>query len=230
MRFQRTHRREIDAPAVTVGALIDTLGSEHDRLWPSQRWPTLAIGFDRALAVGAKGGHGPIRYAVSEYVPSESVEFCFDRRSGVEGTHRLYVEALGPERSRLTHTVDANIGLRYVVVLPVFLAMHDAVLRDLLDCAELHTTGRVVHPSVTPRWLRTVYAVDKATSGQAMGLLAGRPAGTILSSAALAARAGGPQTPRPSRRFRSRSWSTSGVARCAIHRRRRSCSRRRRTA
>jgi hypothetical protein len=171
MRFERTHRREIDAPAATVGALIDTLGSEHDRLWPSRKWPTLTIGFDRALAVGAKGGHGPIRYVVSEYVPSERVEFCFDRRSGVEGTHRLRVEALGPARSRLTHTVDADLGLRYAMVVPAFRAMHDAVLGDLLDRAELHATGRVLCPSVTPRWLRTAYAIDMATAGRAMGLL-----------------------------------------------------------
>jgi deazaflavin-dependent oxidoreductase (nitroreductase family) len=175
MRFERTHRREIEAPAATVGALIDTLGSEHDRLWPSQKWPTMAIGFDRALAVGAKGGHGPIRYVVSEYIPSEAVEFCFDPRSGLEGTHRLLVEALAPGRSGLTHTVDASLGLRYVAVLPAFRAMHDAVLGDLLDRAELHATGRVVRPSVTPRWLLIVYAVDKATSGLALRLLGKLP-------------------------------------------------------
>jgi hypothetical protein len=171
MRFERTHRREIDAPAATVGALIDTLGSQHDRLWPSRKWPTLAIGFDRALDVGAQGGHGPMRYVVSEYLPSEAVEFCFDRRSGAEGTHRLHVQALGPGRSRLTHTVSANLGLRYAVVLPVFRAMHDAVVGDLLDCAELHATGHLAQPSVTPRWLRAVYAIDQATSGRAMGML-----------------------------------------------------------
>jgi hypothetical protein len=171
MRFERTHRREIDAPAATVGALIDTLGSEHDRLWPSREWPTLAIGFDRALAVGVKGGHGPMRYVVSEYLPSEAVEFRFDRRSGVAGTHRLHVQALGPGRSRLTHTVDANLGLRYAVVLPAFRAMHDAVLADLLDRAELHATGRLAQPSVAPRWLRSVYAIDRATSGRAVGVL-----------------------------------------------------------
>lgn len=171
MRFQRTHEREIDAPAATVGALIDTLGSEHDRLWPSGRWPTLAIGFDRPLAVGARGGHGPIHYAVSAYAPSEEVEFSFDRRSGVAGTHRLRAEPLGGGRSRLTHTVDADLGLRYVLVLPAFRAMHDAVLGDLLDRAELQTTGRVARPSVTPRWLRMVYAIDVRTAGRAMGLL-----------------------------------------------------------
>jgi deazaflavin-dependent oxidoreductase (nitroreductase family) len=175
MRFERTHRREIEAPAATVGALIDTLGAEDDRLWPSKRWPTLAIGFDRELAMGAKGGHGPIRYVVSDYKPSERVEFCFDRRAGVEGTHRLHVQALGPGRSRLTHTVDADLGLRYAVLLPAFRAMHDAVLGDLLDRAELHATGRVVSPSVTPRWVRAVYAIDRATSGRAMGLLGRLP-------------------------------------------------------
>jgi deazaflavin-dependent oxidoreductase (nitroreductase family) len=171
MRFERTHRREIAAPATSIGALIDTLGSEHDRLWPSDRWPTLAIGFDRQLGVGAKGGHGPIRYVVSDYTPSEGVEFCFDPGSGVEGTHRLYVQALGPGRSRLTHTVDANLGLRYAVMLPAFRAMHDAVLGDLLDRAELNATGRVVDPTITPRWLLAVYAIDKATSGRAMAPL-----------------------------------------------------------
>jgi deazaflavin-dependent oxidoreductase (nitroreductase family) len=174
MRFERTHRREIAASATTVGALIDTLGSEHDRLWPSNRWPTLAIEFDRELGVGAKGGHGPIRYFVSDYTPSEGVEFCFDRGSGVEGTHRLYVQALGPGRSRLTHTVDATLGLRYAVILPAFRAMHDAVLGDLLDRAELHATGRVARPSATPRWLLALYAIDRATSGRAMAPLGER--------------------------------------------------------
>ncbi len=175
MRFERTHWREIDAPAANVGALIDTLGSEHDRLWPSAAWPTLAIGFDRELGVGAKGGHGPIRYVVSGYTPSEGVEFRFDPRSGVEGTHRLYVQTLGPRRSRLTHIVDANLGLRYAIMLPAFRAMHDAVLGDLLDRAELHATGRLPRPSVTPRWLLAVYAIDKATSGRALGLLGKLP-------------------------------------------------------
>jgi hypothetical protein len=34
------HAREIAAPATVVGALLDSLGTDDDRLWPTDLWPT----------------------------------------------------------------------------------------------------------------------------------------------------------------------------------------------
>ena len=59
MKIQNIHERVLDAPAGKVGALIDSLAAADDLLWPTDRWPPMQ--FDRALGVGASGGHGPIR-------------------------------------------------------------------------------------------------------------------------------------------------------------------------
>ena len=52
------HERELPASAGDVGRLLDQVGSVDDPLWPAPTWPP--VRFDRPLAVGADGGHGPI--------------------------------------------------------------------------------------------------------------------------------------------------------------------------
>ncbi|MFB6520879.1 hypothetical protein [Streptomyces sp. NPDC056401] len=44
-----------------------------DRLWPHGSWPAMRL--DPCLSVGAKGGHGPIRYTVSAYEPGVRVSW-----------------------------------------------------------------------------------------------------------------------------------------------------------
>ena len=75
MKVLNIHEREFEADPIQIGALIDTLASKEDRLWPKHVWPRME--FDRSLGVGAKGGHGPIRYFVEEYTPSKSIKFHF---------------------------------------------------------------------------------------------------------------------------------------------------------
>lgn len=62
--IRNVHERVINAPIEALGALLDGLGQKDDRLWPSQSWTPMVL--DRPLAVGADGGHGVIRYYVSE--------------------------------------------------------------------------------------------------------------------------------------------------------------------
>ena len=73
MQILNIHERELKAPAVQVGALIDTLASAGDRLWPRHSWPHMQ--FDRPLGVGADGGHGPIRYRVEAMIPADMSGF-----------------------------------------------------------------------------------------------------------------------------------------------------------
>jgi len=49
--------RELDADPIQVGALIDSLASRQNGLWPVHLWPRLE--FDRLLGVGVKGGDDP---------------------------------------------------------------------------------------------------------------------------------------------------------------------------
>lgn len=65
------HERQIDAPPDEVGTLIDSLGDKNDRLWPRNEWPAMRL--DGPLRVGADGGHGPVRYFVTNYEPGRRV-------------------------------------------------------------------------------------------------------------------------------------------------------------
>ena len=85
MRVINVHERELLATPEQVGALIDSLASDEDALWPNHSWPRMA--FDRPLCVGATGGHGPVRYFVGEYVPGQAIRFHFTGPKGFSGYH-----------------------------------------------------------------------------------------------------------------------------------------------
>jgi hypothetical protein len=122
------HSRQYFGSDGRLGELIDALGSGSDRLWPSDRWPALRL--DRSLAVGASGGHGPIRYWVESYTPGVNVVFRFDPRIGLVGTHRLEVTS----DDRLTHTIEAAAHGWMRLLWPTLVRpMHDALLEDALD-------------------------------------------------------------------------------------------------
>lgn len=85
------HKRKLEADPTAVGALLDSLSSPEDRLWPRHAWPRMA--FDRPLEVGARGGHGPIRYVVEAYTPGQSIRFRFIGPSGFDGFHGYEIES-----------------------------------------------------------------------------------------------------------------------------------------
>ncbi|WP_338776227.1 hypothetical protein [Streptomyces sp. DG1A-41] len=61
--------------------------------------------FDRPLAVGASGGHGPVRYAVAHYVPGEWVRFRFTGPREFRGFHEFSLQHPGAERTVLRNTL-----------------------------------------------------------------------------------------------------------------------------
>lgn len=134
MDVRNVHERCFAAPSDAMGRLLDGLASADDRLWPHDRWP--AIRFDRPLAVGAVGGHGPIRYTVEAYTPSTSVRFRFTGPRGFVGTHGLDVEALGEGGTRLRHTLAMRTAGEARLTWPlIFRPLHDALIEDSLDRA-----------------------------------------------------------------------------------------------
>jgi|SRR5690625_135111 len=62
-RVINTHERAFTATADQVGALVATLASRTDRLWPHEHWPRMRL--DNGLSVGSSGGHGPVSYCMT---------------------------------------------------------------------------------------------------------------------------------------------------------------------
>ncbi|MFH9422324.1 SRPBCC family protein [Streptomyces sp. NPDC017529] len=148
MGIFNVHERELPVPRCTAGALIDSLASAHDPLWPGRDWPPMR--FDGPLREGAAGGHGPVRYTVTAYVPGAWVRFTFSGPRGFDGFHEYTAHALGEQRSVLRHTLAMRAHGRARLTWPLaYRPLHDAVLEDSLDRAELACTGTVVRPA---RW------------------------------------------------------------------------------
>ena len=185
MRIENVHSREVPASAPTVGAILDTLAGPHDRIWPIERWPNDPIAFDRPLGVGAHGGHGPIRYSVVAYRPGRLVEFEFEPGSGLRGRHRLEVEPTGADRALLRHVLDVEVEGVYRVLRRAFLGMHDALVEDLLDKAELAAAGHLEQPARWPRWLRLVNSIEGALRPRRGRLVALAVPGALLALGAI---------------------------------------------
>lgn len=156
--ISNVHSRTICASADGVGALLDSLASKADRLWPNEQWP--AMRFDRPLAVGGVGGHGPIRYVVESYEPGRLICFRFTAPSGFHGSHAFIVKAEGHDRTVLRHELIMRVRGAARLSWPfVYRPLHDALIEDSLDKAEMQMTGQVGLPAwwsayvVVLRWV-----------------------------------------------------------------------------
>ncbi len=140
MRVRNVHERVLQAAPSRLGELVDSLASEGDSLWPRDRWPPMR--FDRALAVGAVGGHGPIRYTVDAYDPGRSVRFRFTGPRGFNGHHGYELEEVGPGEARIRHVLEMKTSGRALMAWPlIYRPLHDALMKDSLDRAQAFCGG-----------------------------------------------------------------------------------------
>ncbi len=135
MRIRNIHQREFDADCTQLAALLDSLASDNDRLWPAGQWP--AMRFDRPLEVGAQGGHGPIRYYVADYQPGHRITFTFTGPRGFQGGHTFEIETVAARRTLLHHRVEmAARGTARLAWPLLFRPLHDALVEDAFDKVE----------------------------------------------------------------------------------------------
>lgn len=156
--MRNVQQRVIDAPIDVVGQIMDTVSGANDTMWPD-KWPPMTL--DRGLTIGSHGGHGPIRYSVSEYEPSRHVRFVPDEGVGLAGYHEFTVAPQPGNRSLLTHVIDARLRGRMLVLWPIaILWIHQALLQDLLDKVERNATGTLSgKPARWSPWVRMLRRV-----------------------------------------------------------------------
>ncbi|MBO8186325.1 SRPBCC family protein [Streptomyces spirodelae] len=155
MDVYNVHERELPGTPHEVGALLDSLAGEQDRLWPGSGWPPMA--FDRPLGEGATGGHGPVRYRVAAYVPGKWVRFTFSAPRGFDGFHEYAVLAVDGDRTLLRHTLAMRARGAARLTWPVLWGpLHDACLEDGLDLAERTCAGEVARPARHSAYVRAL--------------------------------------------------------------------------
>ena len=168
MKVRNYHARRLCSPSDEVGACLDSLSSRNDSLWPHEYWPRMVL--DGPLAEGARGGHGPIRYSVEEFVPGRRVVFRFTAPAGFDGVHHFTLEGDG-EGTTIAHAIEMKTSGPALLTWPlVFRPLHDALLEDSLDKLEAHLSGepwRRRSPSGWVKLLRRVLAKKRRVGGGA---------------------------------------------------------------
>lgn len=135
MKVLNIHKRIIDQPITEVVALLKTLSTDDDKIWPMKKWPRMK--FEGGIRVGAKGGHGPIRYTVEKYNPSSIIQFRFSKPRGFDGVHKFEIREISAEKTEVKHTIDMRTTitgtLKWVLAIR---ALHNALIEDGFDRIE----------------------------------------------------------------------------------------------
>jgi hypothetical protein len=174
MAVLNVHERTLACSHEAIGALIDGLAGEQDGLWPRRAWPPMR--FDRPLGVGASGGHGPIRYTVTSYVPGCWIRFGFTGPRGFRGFHEFAVSQAG-DRAVLRHTLAMRLRGPARLSWPlVFRPLHDALAEDSLDCAEQAVTGQAGEPARWSPYVRLLRRLLRRAAEQAAAGASAAPA------------------------------------------------------
>lgn len=144
--IRNVHERLTPGKPAAAAELLETIAEPGNPLWPSDRWPPLVL--DNGLEPGSDGGHGPVRYHVTDHRPGRSISFAFDPAGGIRGGHTFSIEAVDDGRaSEATDSAAADAGrVRWrhelvierpsALVRTTIVPLHDALLEDLLDGAD----------------------------------------------------------------------------------------------
>ena len=135
MQVVNIHKRIINQPKFEVAALLETLSTKHDKVWPNKYWP--AMRFKDGLKVGAKGGHGIIKYSVEKYVLGEFIVFEFLKPKGFNGIHKFEIEEIDANTTEVKHSIIMKTeGLATLQWVFVIRWLHDALIENAFDTIE----------------------------------------------------------------------------------------------
>lgn len=138
MKVLNIHKRDIQQPISELARLFGTLATENDLMLATDKWPRMKL--DKGLQIGSKGGHGPIRYTVSDYQEGRSIRFRFDM-PGFNGFHQFTLTESGPGNTELSHIIDMRTTGAAVFTWALAIRwLHDAFIEDAFDKVENYFT------------------------------------------------------------------------------------------
>lgn len=136
MNVVNTHKRVINQSKSEVAVLFKTLSTKNDKVWPKKYWP--AMRFKDGLKVGAKGGHGIIRYVVEDYVLNELIVFKFLKPKGFNGIHKLEIQEIDANTTEVKHSIIMKTEGVLATLQWAFIIrwLHDALIENAFDTIE----------------------------------------------------------------------------------------------
>mgnify|MGYP003391204969 FL=1 len=153
MKVENFHQRILRCSAEQASILIDSFADVNSPLWPHKYWPRER--FDSLLGIGAIGSHGGTVYVVEQYEPGRVISFRFIKPKGYIGTHRFEIIKVDSSSSQLIHLFQCELqGFDYLFWNLVIQWVHDALIEDAFDSAEIHLFPTSVIPS---KWPLRVY-------------------------------------------------------------------------
>lgn len=173
--IRNVHTRPMRGDIGQAEALLSTLASPADELWPHWRWPALIL--DHGTELGSKGGHGSVRYRVVETAP-RSVRFAFAPHSPLRGEHEISVRIAGQGKLRTPEGCDRDPATGWMnlewkhrldvaanlpdTVFRLVIQLHDVLAEDLLDQAERLMTGVERPPTTMGKRLGMIHRIYRA--------------------------------------------------------------------
>lgn len=158
MKVINIHKRVLQQPKTEIVKLFETLATANDMMLATDKWPPMKL--DKGLQVGSKGGHGPIKYFVTEYQPEKSITFQFTL-TGFNGFHRFDIKELEANKTELSHiinmTTTGSATLKWGLAIRW---LHDAFIEDAFDKVENHFTTYKKN-SEWNLWVRTLRKIMK---------------------------------------------------------------------
>lgn len=137
MKITNIHKRIIHQNQSEISALMRTLATKEDKVWPTKDWPRMKL--DQGLQEGSKGGHGPIAYIVQKYLPNQLIEFQFTKPKNFVGIHKFEMKPLSANQTQVTHTIDIDAKGFGILTWSIAIRwLHDALIEDAFDNIENH--------------------------------------------------------------------------------------------
>ena len=179
------HERRVAADPDGVWDLLMAMSGPSDRLWPPGIPP---MRFDGPLAVGARGRHGPIHYTVTSLDPAAgNLVLRFREPTGLLGHHAFRVRQNGKTGAVLRHEVIADPQGSMRLKWPLIIRwIHDAVVEEVLDRAEVATGHAPAQPYQRSRWVRSLLTLG-ATVTRTLRALRRPPPSHVVTTHAHAA-------------------------------------------
>lgn len=138
MKVINIHKRTIHQSASKIGELLSTLASKNDMILATHKWPSMRL--DKGLQVGSKGGHGPIKYVITDYQLKKSITFQFDM-TGFNGFHKFELTELAADKTELSHRIEMTttgfVAIKWALAIRW---LHDAYIEDAFDKVENYFT------------------------------------------------------------------------------------------